>query len=185
MAIDGRTLERLFAACFEAEYATVLVGGGDEPLYLPSATPATAPHRVVYRADYVASALHEVAHWCLAGAARRALEDYGYWYAPDGRDAAQQAEFERVEARPQALESIFADASGLPFHLSADNLDAGFGPSDGFAQAVEAARSALLAGGLPRRAERFRRALEAERLRSTAAAGPTTGAARPRPRPRS
>ena len=108
------------------------MGGGEEPLYLPSSDPDRAPHRIVYREDYFASALHEVAHWCLAGVARRDREDYGYWYAPDGRDAQAQVEFERVEARPQALEWIFSDACGFPFELSADNLAAGLGPSDRF-----------------------------------------------------
>jgi len=116
-------LERVFADCFAEEFRTVLEGGGEEPLYVPSSRPDISPHRIVYRADYFASALHEVAHWCLAGAERRTREDYGYWYAPDGRDGTQQAEFERVEARPQALEWIFSDACGFDFHLSADNLE--------------------------------------------------------------
>ena len=120
-------LETLFAACFEDNYQTVLQGGREEPLYLPSSDPASSPHRVVYRADYFASALHELAHWCLAGAERREQEDYGYWYSPDGRSAEQQEAFERAEARPQALESLFSEACGFEFHLSADNLDGGVG----------------------------------------------------------
>lgn len=60
-------LERAFRECFEVEFATILVGGGSEPLYLPSEDPPCEPHRIVYREDYFASALHEVAHWCLAG----------------------------------------------------------------------------------------------------------------------
>jgi elongation factor P hydroxylase len=153
------TLERIFAACFAEAYRTVLVGGGDEPLYVPSPEPESSPHRIVYRADYFASALHEVAHWCLAGPERRTKEDYGYWYAPDGRSADQQAEFERVEARPQALEWLFSDACGFDFHLSADNLEGGFGPSERFEAAVAAARSRFLEEGLPDRAARFRDAL--------------------------
>ena len=155
------TLERIFAACFRQTYRTVLVGGGDEPLYVPSRTPESSPHRIVYRADYFASALHEVAHWCLAGAERRTREDYGYWYAPDGRSANQQSEFERVEARPQALEWIFSDACHFAFHLSADNLEGGFGPSETFEAAVHAARTQFLEAGLPARAARFRGALRA------------------------
>lgn len=167
---DPTRLERVFEDCFLASHRTRLEGGGDEPLYLPSSDPERAPHRVVYREDYFASALHEVAHWCLAGAARRLLEDYGYWYAPDGRDAEQQRAFERVEARPQALESIFSEACGFPFHLSADNLAAGSGPSRSFARAVAAERAALLEGGLPPRAERFRAAL-VERFRPATGRG--------------
>ena len=40
---------------------SVHVGGGSEPVYLPSADPEREPHRIVYREDYFASALHEVA----------------------------------------------------------------------------------------------------------------------------
>ena len=159
MHFEASDLERVFRDCFFERSQTVLVGGGDEPLYLPSSDPARQPHRIVYREDFIASALHEVAHWCLAGAKRRRLEDYGYWYAPDGRDAAAQAAFERVEARPQALEWILSDTCGFEFHLSADNLDGGVGPSGRFAEAVEGARRRLLMRGLPPRAERFRAAL--------------------------
>ena len=158
-------LERIFSACFELDYRTVLVGGGDEPMYLP-APPTSGPsarHRIVYREDYFASALHEVAHWCLAGRERRLQEDYGYWYEPDGRSPLQQAEFERVEARPQALEWIFSDACGFDFHLSADNLDGDVGPSASFGTAVERERRSLLRDGLPRRAATFRDALVAQR----------------------
>jgi len=156
---DSKDLERIFSSCFEASHSTVLEGGGDEPLYLPSNAGDSAPNRVVYREDYFASALHEVAHWCLAGADRRRLEDYGYWYAPDGRDAEQQLAFERAEARPQALESIFSDACGFAFNLSADNLAAGMGPTSRFAAAVAAERKVFLEKGLPARADRFYQSL--------------------------
>jgi elongation factor P hydroxylase len=159
---DPRQLERVFARCFEAAWRTRLEGGGAEPLYIPSHHLEAEPHRIVYREDYFASALHEVAHWCLAGAARRQLEDYGYWYRPDGRDADEQRAFESVEARPQALEWIFSEACGADFTLSADNLDGGGGPGDGFAAAVEQQKKKLEREGLPPRAERFRRALERE-----------------------
>jgi elongation factor P hydroxylase len=172
MEPDARILERIFADCFAAGFRTVLVGGGEEPLYVPSADPGL-PHRIVYREDYFASALHEVAHWCLAGDTRRQLEDYGYWYAPDGRDSEQQAAFERVESRPQALEWIFSDACAFPFTLSADNLEAGFGPSGSFRKAVERQRERLLSAGLPPRARRFRGALGAARAELLASADPT------------
>lgn len=155
-------LERVFARCFEAEWRTRLEGGGAEPLYIPSPDTEVQPHRVVYREDYFASALHEVAHWCLAGAARRQREDYGYWYRPDGRDAEAQRAFEAVEARPQALEWIFSEACGADFTLSADNLDAGEGPSDGFAAAVAREKEKLEREDLPPRAARFKRGLEIE-----------------------
>lgn len=154
-----RALEDAFRDCFLAEYRTELVGGGAEPLYVPSPDPDRTPHRVVYREDFVASALHEVAHWCLAGAARRRLEDYGYWYVPDGRTAEQQARFEQVEVAPQALEWVLSDACGAPFVLSADNLSGGIGSSGAFEERVRARRARFLAEGLPPRAAAYREAL--------------------------
>ena len=159
MDFDARKLERVFQACFEQKHRTVLVGGGTEPLYVPSSTPMTTPHQVIYREDYFASALHEVAHWCLAGVDRRRREDYGYWYSPDGRNADEQAAFEKAESKPQAIEAIFSEACGFSFQLSADNLDAGFGPSEGFAQTVEREKERYSRDGLPPRAERFRAGL--------------------------
>ena len=89
------------------------------------------PHRL-------GGALHEVAHWCVAGPRRRCLDDYGYWYAPDGRDAAAQAEFLRVEVRPQALEALFCAACNHPFRVSLDNLDGDPGDEARFAADVQA-----------------------------------------------
>lgn len=138
--------------------ATRLVGGGDEPVYLP-ADGDYPHHRIVFRADYFASALHEVAHWCIAGERRRRLVDYGYWYRPEGRSPSQQRAFERVEARPQALEWIFARAAGHRFRLSADNLDGGAFDPRPFREAVWRAARTYCRTGLSERAERFRRAL--------------------------
>jgi elongation factor P hydroxylase len=53
---------------------------------------------------------------------RRKLPDLGYWYAPDGRTAEQQALFEQVEIKPQAIEWLFATAFGRKFRVSLDNL---------------------------------------------------------------
>lgn len=107
------------------------MGGNPEPYYRPATSDGDC-HRVEFTRDYPASALHEAAHWCVAGDERRRQPDYGYWYAPDGRSAEQQAEFERVEVKPQALEWIFSAACRMKFRVSADNLDAGLGPSDRF-----------------------------------------------------
>lgn len=114
-------LEQLFADCFFVEFNTRLIGGFEEPLYQPEG-PAGEPALIQYRSDYFASALHEVAHWCIAGPSRRQQVDYGYWYSPDGRDAQAQRQFELVEFKPQALEWFFAKASGYPFKVSLDNL---------------------------------------------------------------
>lgn len=130
-----QTLIQLFNGRFNRTYQTELVGGGEEPIYLP-ANGSNPYAQIVFSHDYFASALHEVAHWCVAGAERRKQVDYGYWYAPDGRNAEQQKRFEQVEVRPQALEWLFSRAAGFRFRLSADNLDAEIGASKEFAKQV-------------------------------------------------
>ncbi len=151
-------LQRVFDRLFLHDYNTRLRGGGDEPIYLP-ADAHSNQHRVIFRDDYFASALHEVAHWCIAGPLRRQQRDYGYWYVPDGRDAAEQAQFERVEVRPQALECLFTVACGLRFRPSVDNLGAPELDQGRFADAIHAQVLAYCERGLPIRAEQFRRAL--------------------------
>lgn len=153
---SSEDVERIFDGLFAPRLDTILRGGAAEPLYEPG-----RPNVLRYREDYVASALHEVAHWCVAGPARRALVDFGYWYEPDGRSRDQQDLFERVEVKPQAMEWLFAEACGWGFVLSADNVDGDCGPSAAFAEAVQAQRAAYLRDGLPRRADRFREALQA------------------------
>ena len=49
--------------------------------------------------------------------------DFGYWYAPEGRDHVSQRAFEAVEEKPQALEWLFSLACAYPFQVSVDNLD--------------------------------------------------------------
>ena len=115
-------LERVFNDCFANTFRTRLFGGAEEPLYLPAASPDEY-HALYYRSDYFASALHEVAHWCIAGAERRKQKDFGYWYAPDGRSGEDQQAFEAAECKPQALEWFFSRACGYRFSVSADNLD--------------------------------------------------------------
>lgn len=158
---DCGRLVALFDSLFAEAENTRLVPGGREPLYLPADADCRC-HRIVFREDFVASALHEVAHWCIAGAQRRLLVDFGYWYCPDGRDEKQQRAFEQSEARPQALEWIFSTSARLGFRPSLDNLSQG--ASDGSVFAVAIAREArrYCERGLPSRAERFRRALAHE-----------------------
>lgn len=121
----------LFEATFFQQYNTRLVKGGDEPIYLPASDDCTF-NQIVFAHGYYASALHEIAHWCLAGSARRLLEDFGYWYLPDGRDEHQQLEFEKVEIKPQAIEWALCVAAGKDFDVSTDNLS-GTGQTDRFA----------------------------------------------------
>ncbi len=120
---NANDLERLFHGCFFEKYNTVLVGNAEEPLYQPTITNVSA-NQIFYRYDYFASALHEIAHWCIAGEKRRTQVDYGYWYAPDGRNPQQQTEFEQLEVKPQALEWAFSLAANVPFRVSIDNLNA-------------------------------------------------------------
>ncbi|WP_435102519.1 elongation factor P hydroxylase [Arhodomonas sp. AD133] len=157
---DAADLIALFDDEFAERENTRLVRGGDEPLYLP-ADDECPHHRVIFAHGFFASALHEIAHWCIAGAARRRLVDYGYWYQGDGRDAATQALFERVEASPQALEWVFSLAAGSPFRVSFDNLDGAAGDIEAFRRRVHARLAAYLSHGLPPRARRFADRLEA------------------------
>jgi len=120
--VDSKVLETVFAQCFSVGENTILAGGFDEPLYEPASGEGQM-HCLRYREDFFASALHEVAHWCIAGPERRLLTDFGYWYAPDGRSERQQKAFESVEYKPQALEWYFSKACKHRFRLSSDNLD--------------------------------------------------------------
>ena len=143
-------LIELFNRLFKESYNTILVRGDDEPIYLPA--DEENPHnRVIFAHGFYASALHEIAHWCVAGAKRRQLVDFGYWYKPDGRTADEQAEFEKVEVRPQAFEWLMSQAAGHKFHISADNLAADIGASDSFKGNVLNTVHELLDTGLPER----------------------------------
>jgi elongation factor P hydroxylase len=156
--------------CFDSLFAvsenTRLIDGKqagfDEPIYLP-ANGDCDYHRLVFAHGYLESALHEISHWCIAGAERRALMDFGYWYEPDGRSAQQQRAFEQVEIKPQALEWILSVACGRRFSISTDNLEGDpQAVTDGrqvFARSV--AQQARIYGrnGLPARANVFKNAL--------------------------
>jgi elongation factor P hydroxylase len=158
LPIDCDSVCALFDELYAGSENTRLQKGGDEPLYLP-VDDSCSFDRIIFRHDYVASALHEVAHWCIAGVQRRRLRDYGYWYHPDGRDGARQRAFEQVEARPQALEWLFSDVCSLRFRPSIDNLASGSDHVERFAAAIVTAARAYCIRGLPPRAQRFRAAL--------------------------
>ena len=101
-------------------YKTILVGGFDEPFYKASQGSDLAEIR--FTQDYIRSALHELAHWCVAGSERRKTDDFGYWYANDGRNQQQQNEFYKVEIKPQAIEWALSLICGVKFEASIDNL---------------------------------------------------------------
>lgn len=158
MSITCQSLVQLFNQLFQNSEKTILQSGGAEPIYLPADNNCVF-HKVVFTRDYVASALHEVAHWSLAGKKRRQQVDYGYWYSPDGRSVEQQRSFEQAEIKPQALEWVLSQAAGLNFRISADNLNAQEGPSEDFKHRVWQQAQSFCADGIPRRAKLYADAL--------------------------
>ena len=149
-----RQLVDVFNGLFAESCNTRLFGGGEEPVYLPAGGRG-GRHQLIFRQDYFSSALHEVAHWCIAGEQRRLQVDFGYWYKPDGRSLDEQKSFEQVEIKPQALEWIFSVAAGHRFQVSADNLSADIDASDAFAAAVAEQAQSWCVGSLPTRAALF------------------------------
>jgi hypothetical protein len=120
-------LIHVFNQTFSNEFNTRLVKGDDEPIYMPANTDfeqyvSCEYHRIIFAHGFFASGMHEISHWLVAGLARHQLVDFGYWYIADGRNAQQQAEFEKVEIAPQAIEWIICVAAGFKFRVSADNL---------------------------------------------------------------
>lgn len=159
---DSNDLIALFNVLFETRFQTRLVSGSGEPLYLP-ATNRRLCHEVVFAHGFFRSALHEIAHWCIAGKVRRQLTDYGYWYKPDGRTLDEQLKFQQAELKPQALEWWFCLSAGHSFEVSCDNLAASDPDAIDVAGFTEQVRQQLLnyqRGGLPPRAEAFATALQ-------------------------
>jgi hypothetical protein len=153
-------LIELFDKTFYQRYRTRLVKGGDEPLYLPASDDQT-DNQIIFAHGFFSSALHEIAHWCLAGSYRRTLEDFGYWYCPDGRDAEQQKAFEQVEIKPQAIEWAFNVAAGSTFNVSVDNLNGAEPNREAFEWAIYQQVQRYLIDGFPRDAQTFIQALAA------------------------
>lgn len=153
MKHSSQQLELIFNHSFAEIWRTCLRGGADEPLYLPAKN-ENELHSIIYTQDYFASALHEVAHWCIAGIAKRQITDYGYWYIKGPRSSSQQERFLQVEQYPQALEWIFSTACQFPFHLSYDNLES-TEKDEHFSRHVQMKAVYLVEKGLPSRAALF------------------------------
>lgn len=151
-------LINLFQTTFFSEYQTQLIKGDDEPIYLP-ANENRKYHQIIFAHGYFSSALHEIAHWCLAGEARRKLEDFGYWYQPDGRNIEEQKAFEKVEIKPQAIEWAFCIAANYRFNVSADNLNGEEADTVAFKCDVYKQVKTYIAKGFPIRAQLFINAL--------------------------
>ncbi|MDG1734076.1 MAG: elongation factor P hydroxylase [Thalassotalea sp.] len=154
MSHKYQDLIQIFAEQFACSENTRLVKGDDEPIYLP-ADANVEYHRIIFAHGFYASALHEISHWCIAGKERRLLEDFGYWYAPDGRDSQLQAKFESVEIKPQAIEWAFCLASNFKFNVSADNLNGAEVDRFSFQQKVQQQALQYLQQGFPIRAQQF------------------------------
>jgi len=144
----------IFNELFLESENTVIELSSDEPLYVP-ASKAGEPSKILFSHGFFSSALHEISHWLVAGEQRRKIEDYGYWYKPDGRSFAEQQEFEKVEILPQAIEWILSVSCDHRFHFSADNLNSGFVISEQFKQNVSLKAQSLLVQGLPDRMDKL------------------------------
>ncbi|SPL71573.1 elongation factor P hydroxylase [Acinetobacter stercoris] len=137
----------------------ILVRGDFEPEYFPAEN--NSPARIQFAHGFFNSALHEISHWTIAGDKRRLLPDLGYWYAPDGRTKEQQALFEQVEIKPQAIEWLFSQAFGRKFRVSLDNLTGEGGDGSTFKDNVYSQVQKYFDGKarLPRDAEYFIRCI--------------------------
>ena len=147
---------QILIATFNEEFKdlnTLLIGGFDEPFYLAKNSEAFS--EIQFRENFPRSALHEVAHWCVAGPERRKQDDFGYWYLPDDRNANQQEDFQRVEKKPQALEMLFSIAANYPFQVSLDNLSQSENDLPAFRDAVTQQATEYCSKGLPERAAVF------------------------------
>ena len=141
----------IFNRLFSESENTRLIWGGNEPVYIPAGE-QVGYHQIIFAHGFFSSALHEISHWCIAGPERRLQLDFGYWYAADGRDSQQQAAFERLEVKPQALEWIFQRACNRRFQVSADNLNGEATDPLPFKQAVHQQVVAYCQQGLAPRA---------------------------------
>jgi len=130
-------------------YNTRIVGGFDEPFYQTFVS--GQPAQIQFSRDYIRSALHELAHWCVAGAERRKIDDYGYWYAEDGRTQQQQNEFFKVEVKPQAIEWAFSIVLGIKFEASVDNLGIQVKGVDEFNNNLKTQLHSYSTNGFPKR----------------------------------
>ena len=148
----------IFNDCFAEQYNTRLVKGEDEPIYLP-ADNKRSYNALFFAHGFFSSALHECAHWLIAGEERRKLVDFGYWYLPDGRTSEQQKLFQKVEVKPQAIEWILSVATGHKFRVSVDNLNGSEFDTDAFKKSVHAQVLHYCSQGLPQRTQQFREAL--------------------------
>lgn len=138
---------------FLTTYRTHLEGGHVEPFYK---APQESEIAVIqFTRDHYSSALHELAHWCIAGSERLKKDDFGYWYNPDGRSTEQQSQFFKVEIKPQAIEWAFSVVCQIEFNFSCDNLSGDSDVPDFFKNDVVYQIQRYLDHGFPPRAQRL------------------------------
>ena len=65
-AFSSEDIIDIFNQTFYRTHNTKLVSGDDEPLYLPASEKCNY-HQIIFAHGYFASALHEIAHWLVAG----------------------------------------------------------------------------------------------------------------------
>lgn len=152
-----------FNLSFGETYNVCCLGGFAQPEYLTAAQ-TQGPAQLRYTRDYAASALHEIAHWCVAGKPRLAQTDFGYGYLPPPRDNAAQQRFFALEFKVQALEAWFASGTGVRFVASADNFECSDEARTAFAQQIADALQACKLSDIPLRAQAFTIALAAAGL---------------------
>ena len=158
-ALSSEDIIDIFNQTFYQSHNTKLVSGDDEPLYLPASEECNY-HQIIFAHGYFASALHEIAHWLVAGENRRLKVDYGYWYEPDGRDLQKQTEFEAVEVLPQAIEWALSVSCGSEFDVSSDNLSGIVINRLAFKQKVYQQVLSLLNNGFSKRTDKLLKACQ-------------------------
>ena len=99
-------LIQLFNELFIPSAHTRLQGGAEEPIYFPSGD-ARQHNEIHFTRDYCASAMHEIAHWCVAGAERRRLVDFGYWYARTDELCSSRANLSRWKSNRRPWSGFF------------------------------------------------------------------------------
>jgi elongation factor P hydroxylase len=66
IAFNYQDLIHIFNKTFSAHFNTLLVAGESEPIYHPK-DQQNPQHRIIFANGFYASALHEIAHWLVAG----------------------------------------------------------------------------------------------------------------------
>ena len=136
------------------QFDTKLIDEGTEPIYQPAQHHGEA-HKIFFAHGYWSSALHELAHWCIAGSERRKLLDYGYWYKPNRSQKDDRQRFLQSEARPQALEWHFTVALGQDFFVSLDDFSNDQNMLEEFRRMIRKEAIDLHQNSLPPRAQVF------------------------------